>query len=125
MHRTAHFKTSAPEEWTLDANENPSVPGGQLLAQKLRAGVEPAAPTVSAVSQHSYYGWRFELAFDGVGIECVLNAAGEECYLTIGLVSILPAWLLPRRHRSALATCEGVFDGLLRQLPAPTDLTWS
>jgi len=75
--------------------------------------------------QHSSYGWRFELAFDDVGIECVLNAAGEDCYLTIGLVSILPAWLLPRRHRSALATCEGVFDGLLRQLPALTDVTWS
>ena len=85
MLRTAHFKTSAPEEWTFDANQNPEVPGGQALAQKLRAGIEPVARTVSAVSQHSYYGWRFELAFDDVGIECVLNAAGEECYLTIGL----------------------------------------
>ena len=125
MHRTAHFKTSAPEEWTFDANQNPDVPGGEALARKLCAGVERAAQTVSAVSQHSYYGWRFELAIENVAMECVLNAAGEECHLTIGLVSILPAWLLPRRHRSALASCEGVFDGLLRQLPEITDLTWS
>ena len=125
MHRTAHFKTSAPEEWTFDANENPDVPGGQVLAQKLRTGVEHAARAVSSVSQHSYYGWRFDVAFEDVEILCVLNAAAEECYFTIEVASILPSWLLSRRRRRAFVECEGLFDAVLHGLPEITDVTWA
>jgi hypothetical protein len=125
MHRTAHFKTAQPEEWTFDANENPSVPGGEALARKLRAGAERAAQAVTTVSQHSYYGWRFEAAFDNVTFECVLNAAGAECFFTIATASILRSWLRPRRTRRALAACEGLFDAQLRQLPEISGVTWS
>lgn len=124
-HRTAHFKTAQPEEWTFDANENPAVPGGEALARKLRAGAERAAQAVTIVRQHSYYGWRFEAAFDSVTFECVLNAAGDECHFTITAASIVPWWLRPRRTRRAFATCEGVFDALLRQLPEISSVTWS
>jgi len=125
MHRTAHFKTANPEAWTFDESENPKVPGGEALAQKLCSAVAQAARSVSAVSQHSYYGWRFEAVFEAVTVECVLNAAGDECHLTIALDSILPSWLLPRRIRRGFATCESVFDGLLRQLPEISGITWS
>jgi hypothetical protein len=125
MLRTAHFQTAEPEEWTFDANDSPTVPGGEVLAGKLRAGAERAAQAVGAISQHSYYGWRFELAFENVTLDCVLNAAGEECYLTIANVSILSSWLRPRRTRRALAACEGMFDALLRRLPEISSLTWS
>ena len=43
MHRTAHFETSEPEEWSFDENEEPSVPGGAALAHRLRAGLEVAS----------------------------------------------------------------------------------
>ena len=125
MHRTVHFKTAEPEEWTFDENEDPLVPGGEALAQKLRAGVERAAQCVSVVTQHEYYGWRFEVAFEAVTVQCVLNAAGDECHFTIELDSLLPSWLLPRRTRRAFAECEGVFDALLRQLPEVSAVTWS
>ena len=125
MHRTAHFKTAEPEEWTFDENENPSVPGGQALAEKLRTSVASVAEFVSDVSQHSYYGWRFEAAFEAITVHCVLNAAGDECYLTIELGTLLPSWLQPRRTRRAFAACESVFDAQLRQLPEVSAVTWS
>jgi hypothetical protein len=125
MHRTAHFETAQPEEWTFDAKQNPTVPGGEALAAKLRAGAERAALAVTDVSQHSYYGWRFEISCQGVTFECVLNAAREECYLTIATASILLSWFRPRRTRRALAACEGMFDASLRQLPEISSLTWS
>ena len=105
MHRTVRFTTAEPEEWTFDENENPDVPGGEALAQKLRAGAARVAQSVSTVSQHSYYGWRFEAAFENVTVECVLNAVREECHLTIDVASILPSWLLPRRVRRAFVEC--------------------
>jgi hypothetical protein len=125
MHRTVHFKTAEPEEWAFDENENPKIPGGEVLVRKLRAGVERAAQSVSVVSQHEHYGWRFEAAFEAVTVQCVLNAAGDECHFTIELDSLLPSWLLPRRTRRAFAECEGVFDALLRQLPEVSAVTWS
>ena len=125
MHRTAHFKTSAPEEWKVDAYGEKDVPGGEALARKLCAGVDRVARSVSTISQHSYYGWRFEFAFQNVPMQCVLNAVGEECHLTIEIASILPAWLLPPSRKRAFAACEGVFDTLLRQLPEITDIIWS
>jgi hypothetical protein len=124
MHRTVHFKTAEPEEWTFDENENPKIPGGELLAQKLRARVEGAVQSVSVVSQHEYYGWRFEVTFEAVTVHCVLNAAGDECYLTVELGSFLPSWLLPRRTRRAFAGCQRVFDAVLHQLPEVSGVTW-
>ena len=125
MRRTVHFKTANPEEWSFDGKENPDIPGGEALAQKLRAGAARVAQSVSAVSQHSYYGWRFEAAFEDVTVECVLNAVAEECHFTIEVASMLPSWLLPRRVRLAFAECKGVFDAVLRQLPEIAMVTWS
>ena len=125
MHRTAQFETAQPEEWTFDANQNPIVPGGEGLARKLRAGAERAAMTVTTLSQHSYYGWRFEVSCEGITFECVLNAVSEECALTISTASILSSLLRPRRTRRALAACERMFDALLRQLQEISSLTWS
>jgi len=125
MHRTVRFTTAEPEEWKFDENENPDVPGGEALAKKLRAGAARVARSVSTVSQHSYYGWRFEAAFESVTVQCVLNAVGEECHFTIEVDSLLPSWLLPRRVWRAFVECEGMFDALLRQLPEITAVTWS
>ena len=125
MHRTVHFKTAEPEEWTFDDDENPKIPGGEALARKLRAGIERAAQSISFVSQHEYYGWRFEVVFEAVTVHCVLNAVGDECHFTIELDSLLPSWLLPRRTRRVFAKCEGLFDALLRQLPEVSAVTWS
>ena len=125
MHRTVHFKTTESEEWTFDANGNPDVPGGKALAQKLCAAVAGAAQAVGTVEQHSYYGWRFEVAFKDVTVQCVLNAAGEESYFTVEVDSILPSWLLPRRVRRAFAELEVVFDTLLRELPGIHAVAWS
>jgi hypothetical protein len=124
MHRTAHFKTAEPEAWTFDANGEVQVPGGRQLAEKLRDGIAAPARTVSAVEQHSYYGWRFEVALDGVSLACVLNAA-DDCSFTVEIASLLPAFLLSRRHRQALAECERAFDGLLRGWPEITDVSWA
>jgi hypothetical protein len=125
MLRTAHFKTSEPEEWTFDENENPEVPGGKALAEKIRGGVLRSTPTVGTVSQHSYYGWRFVFTFEAVEVQCVLNAVGEECHLTIEVASIVPSWLLPRRTREVFTRSEGILDALLRQMPGVSAVTWS
>ncbi len=125
MHRTVRFKTMAPEAWTFDENENPDVPGGEALAQKLRAGAARVAQSVSVVSQHAYYGWRFEAAFADVKVLCVLNAAGEECHFTIEVASLIPSWFLSRRVRRAFAECGALFDALLHQLPEISGVTWS
>ena len=77
------------------------------------------------MSQHSYYGWQFEAAFENVTVRCVLNAVGEEGHFTIEVASLLPSWLLPRRVRRAFVECEGLFDALLRQLPELSAVTWS
>ena len=125
MHRTVHFKTAEPEEWTFDEHQNPKIPGGEALARKCCTGVERAAQSVSVVSPHEYYGWRFEVAFEAVTVQCVLNATSDDCQFTIELDSHLPSWLLPRRTRRAFAECEGVFDALLRQLPELSAVMWS
>jgi hypothetical protein len=125
MLRTVRFTTAEPEPWTFDENQNPAVPGGEVLARKLRDGAARVALSVSTVSQHSYYGWQFEAAFENVTVLCVLNAAGEEGQFTIEVASLLPSWLLPRRVRRAFVECEGVFDVLLRQLPEITVVAWS
>ena len=89
MHRTVHFKTAEPGV-DIRREGDPEIPGGEALAQKLRAGVERAAQSVSVVSQHEYYGWSFEVIFEAITVQCVLNAAVDECDFTIELDSLLP-----------------------------------
>ncbi|MGC3969796.1 MAG: hypothetical protein QM775_21435 [Pirellulales bacterium] len=66
-------------KWTDDGDL--VSPGGRAIADALVVALRGEGGIASAVAQQSFYGWTFAVSFDGVEVNCVLQA-GDSWLLT-------------------------------------------
>ncbi len=67
------FDAEFPDDTVWDAKGIPLVPGGKAIAEAIRAALVKKGLALSAVEQHSFYGWAFGAP---VGNEILLQFPG-------------------------------------------------
>jgi hypothetical protein len=124
MYRTVEFKHTFPDEWVFDENENPIAPGARELANAVVSGLSARISNVSRVQQHSFYGWGFDVEFEGSTFYNVVNPADEKCYLTVQMLGYWLKWLLRKRPRDSFERYSTVLTEVLRDIPALSGINW-
>lgn len=99
------FEADFPDDTAWDARGGVIVPGGRAIALTLVALLESRVLTCSKPQQHSFYGWTFEVGFDGATIWCLLQYPGPWLILTECRTSVAMRVLHPRqrdKHQNVL-----------------------
>ncbi len=78
------FDANFPDDAQWDGHGNLLVPGGRAAAEAIRARLQQAGVSCSAVSLHSFYGWGFHANSEQERVWCLLQA-GEGYLLTLDL----------------------------------------
>jgi hypothetical protein len=124
MYRTVQFESTFANEWRFDANEFPVAPGARDLAEAIVGELGKRVSGISAVEQHSFYGWAFEARYAGCRFINVVNPAEPVCYLTIHLCWYwLRAVLLQRPRRVYDEYCVVVSEALAA-IPQVSGVRW-
>ena len=67
------FRAAFPDEAQWTEKGSPLVPDGRSISQVLADATMKAGLCPSDVSQHSFYGWSFEVAFSNRKVWCLLQ----------------------------------------------------
>lgn len=77
----ATFLADVPDDQVEEGGEIVK-PGGGALGEHLRAAVANRGLKTSAVHQHSFYGWAFEVTVDRVRVWCMIQFADPWLLIT-------------------------------------------
>jgi hypothetical protein len=119
-HRSLIFRYAQAIEWGYDEYDEPVVPGGRELTEKIAASLAAGGCRTSVVEQHEDYGWSFTARLDDHDYHHVLNAPDEnEVSLSVGMPGYWLKTLLLRKPRPAferycerLRTALAALDGV-------------
>jgi hypothetical protein len=124
MYRTLEFGSTFPNEWKFDANEAPVAPGAKELADAIARELSKYVKEVTPVSQHSYFGWAFDVNFAGWWFFNVLNPADARCYLTIHLPWCWLRGLTLQRPRQRFDEYCRSLEQALMAIPQVSEIVW-
>ena len=122
MYRRVEFKSQYVDDWEFDENGDPITPGYRNVAEKIAAQLAHNLSHITAVVQHSYYGWAFETC----RFYQVLGTAGNDgqCCLTIQCLGYWLRKLLFKKPRLTFVRyCEAV-DEAIQRIPETSALRW-
>lgn len=124
MYRTVTFKSTFPNQWQFDHAGNAVAPGARELAEAIVASLRSRVESTTAIEQHSYFGWGFEVTFENRRFCNVVNPAGDEACLTVQFPWQWVWELLLRRPKKTFDRYCDVLADSLAAIPQVSAINW-
>lgn len=105
----ATFLADVPDDQVEEEGEIVK-PGGAAIAELMRASVANRGLTTSAVYQHSFYGWAFDVSVGGKTVWCMVQF--PDPWL---LITEVPGTLLGRLFRGTSGEAHETVLSILRE----------
>ncbi len=108
------FEADFPEDGVWDESDHPIRPSGKLVAESLRRGLMSEGLECSDVTQHSFYGWKFDIAFEDSKLECLFQYPEPWLLITEMHTTFWQSFLDRKKeniHQSSLLKIKSVLQG--------------